>query len=132
MKTTEEMTQIIEGILEYSLVPYSKVHNIDIIELIHGLSEYHTLKQNEKSQINELYIKSHIDYVPDDDNRCISPVQIKRGRGRPKGSVSKNKENRPSTELPENKVIIKRPRGRPPGIKKQNVNNVPTGYSVND
>ena len=132
MKTTEDMTKIIEGILEYSLIPYSKVHNIDILDLIHGLSEYHTLKQNEQTQINELYIKSHIDYVPNDDNRCESPVQVKRGRGRPKGSVSKNKENRSSTELPENKVIIKRTRGRPPGKKKLNVNNVPTGYSVND
>ena len=66
---------VAEGILKYSLIPYAKLHNIEIDDLIGELVQYHN-KTTSKKNIN-------IESSP------TEPIHVKRGRGRPKGSGKK-------------------------------------------
>ena len=50
----EELDSIVKGILEYSLKPYSMMHNIDIIDLIKELSNFYSvIKNNENNKFHE-------------------------------------------------------------------------------
>ena len=119
----EELDVIVRGILEYSLKPYSVMHNIDIIDLIKALSNFYNGLKNNNNTDDVFDLTSTLELLPIEENEEAPTVPIKRGRGRPKGSKSKKNKmsNGTPTEMSvSNGTIIKRGRGRPPGIKKQN------------
>lgn len=101
---TQEQESVVKGILEYSLKPYAKLNNIDIVDLINDLYIYHTKVSIEKlnEQIREpLSLDSIVEVSePEKLKQTNSPVVSndnleppKRGRGRPKGSKNKTKKN---------------------------------------
>jgi hypothetical protein len=116
--------KIIEEIVQFSLLPYSKTHNMELTDLIQMLYDNYiakTLKYYEnydfsikledlENPVNPKPIENTIPKVITKDSE--KEVTKNRGRGRPKGSLNN----------PDNKLKIKKPnngekkgRGRPKG-----------------
>ena len=101
---TQEQESIVQGILDYSLKPYAKMNNIDIVDLINDLYIYHnkvSIKKLNEQLREPLSLDSIVEVSePEKLKQTISPVVSddnshpkKRGRGRPKGSKNKTKQN---------------------------------------
>lgn len=94
----ESMEPVIHGILEYSLKPYANLNNIDIKVLIQKLYDHYQLgiannlfsendlKINCDNEYENRHSESSMDLISNNQN-----VPVKRGRGRPKGSKNKPK-----------------------------------------
>ena len=96
----DTMEPVIHGILEYSLKPYANVNNIDVKELIQKLYDYYQLGLiNNTFNENDLKINCDSTYVENERQSSIEFItkqednKVKRGRGRPKGSKNKPKNN---------------------------------------
>lgn len=70
---------VAEGILKYTLIPYAKMNNIEVGDLISELVKCH----------NKTEGKSKIQIYNRDDPSPPIKQEAKRGRGRPKGSGKK-------------------------------------------
>ena len=99
----DSMEPVIHGILEYSLKPYANLNNIDIKDLIQKLYDYYQLGiANNLFLENDLKINCDKEYVANENRHSESSmdltsnnqtIPVKRGRGRPKGSKNKRKDN---------------------------------------
>tara|TARA_B100000787_G_scaffold169076_2_gene159277 strand:- start:1538 stop:1858 length:321 start_codon:yes stop_codon:yes gene_type:complete len=86
---------VVEGILNYSLIPYAEQNNIEIMELIKLLSEYHMEQETKKKQPTK---------------KTKLTIKLK---GRPRGSKNKDKEQKLSVKSDD--PVVPKTRGRPKG-----------------
>ena len=105
--------KVIEGIVNFSLLPYAKTHDMELSDLIKLLYDYYNEKttqlyENKDLEVNLEVNSTHIENIGEEQI-----ISVKKSRGRPKGS--KNKVNKNSNlSINELMPVTKRGRGRPP------------------
>ena len=117
--------KIIEGIVKFSLLPYSKTHNMELTDLIQMLYDNYIAKKIEYYENYDFSITSEdleeiVNPTPIENtipnvitNHSEKEVTKNKGRGRPKGS--KNNPNK--LKIIKKNNGEKRGRGRPKGSK---------------